>query len=203
MTYAYMRVSTVEQRLDRQEAALKDYCARQGIDLAAVKIFADKSTGKRFDRAEYQALKAALKPGDTLLIKELDRLGRTWDGIAEEWRELTARGVWMVVIDMPLLSDTSHDADANAARLIRRVVFEVLCYRAQAEAEKISQRTREGLAAARARGKRIGARSKNPDGVPVELIRTLAASGCTYSEIMTAANVSRGTVAKVIKEALK
>ena len=98
MEYGYARVSTREQNLDRQIAALMD------AGVAERKIFSDKQSGKDFARPQYQRMKHRMKQGDVLFVKELDRLGRNYDDIIAEWRELTkVNGIDIVVLDMPLL----------------------------------------------------------------------------------------------------
>lgn len=146
MIYGYYRVSSTDQNPDRQLVALKsaecDY------------ICGDKLSGKDFQRPEYKKLMNRIKPGDTLVIKSIDRLGRNYDGILEQWRELTQRGVGIRVLDMPLL-DTSKDRDLTG-RLISDIVLQLLSYVAQTEREFIRQRQAEGIAAAKARGVRFG-----------------------------------------------
>lgn len=143
--YGYARVSSKEQNLDRQEQALKDY----GID--SRDIIEDKQSGKDFNRQGYQTLKnSLLRKGDTLVIKELDRLGRNMDMIKSEWQELQAKGIDIVVIDTPILN-TLNKTDLEK-KLISNIVFELLSYMAEKERIKIRERQSEGIEAAKAKG---------------------------------------------------
>lgn len=140
--YGYARVSSKEQNLDRQLAALKDY----GVDDRD--IITDKESGKDFNRDGYKVLKEKLlRQGDTLVIKELDRLGRNMQMIKEEWNDLQNLGINIVVIDTSILN-TSNKSDLEK-NLISNIVFELLSYMAQKERDKIKQRQAEGIKALR------------------------------------------------------
>ena len=156
--YAYMRVSTEEQLLDRQESAVQEWAKGNGIEIPPENIFADKISGKTFKREKYLKMKELLQDGDILVVKELDRFGRNWDGIKQEWEELSKRGVKIIIIDMPLLSAKTDESVDN--RLIRETMFNMLCYVAQKERDKISQRTKEGLRAKKEQGVVLGRVSK-------------------------------------------
>jgi len=152
MIYGYIRVSTKDQNEDRQRIALND----AGIPLR--NIILDKQSGKNFERPGYRRLCKKVKPGDTLFIKSIDRLGRNYDEILEQWRYLTKeKKIAIVVLDMPLL-DTRKDRDLTGA-LIADIVLQLLSYVAQTEREFIHQRQAEGIAAAKARGVRFGRRA--------------------------------------------
>ena len=149
MEYGYIRVSTREQNEERQLIALMDY----GIDRKA--IFMDKQSGKDFDRPKYKRLVRKLKKDDTLVIKSIDRLGRNYEEILEQWRVITKEiQAAIVVLDMPLL-DTRKNRDLTGT-LIADIVLQLLSYVAQTEREMIRQRQKEGIAAAKARGVRFG-----------------------------------------------
>ncbi len=144
-TFGYARVSSKEQNLDRQEQALIDY------GIASRDIIQDKQSGKDFNRQGYQTLKnSLLRTGDTLVIKELDRLGRNMDMIKAEWQELQAKGIDIVVLDTPILN-TLNKSDLEK-KLISNIVFELLSYMAEKERIKIRERQSEGIAAAKAKG---------------------------------------------------
>ena len=144
-SYGYVRVSSREQNTDRQLIAMREY------GVADEDIFTDKQSGKDFDRPAYRRLVRKLKPGDTLVIKSIDRLGRNYDEILEQWRILTKKKcVAIVVLDMPLL-DTSQGRDLTGT-LIADIVLQLLSYVAQTEREFIRQRQAEGIAAAKERG---------------------------------------------------
>jgi DNA invertase Pin-like site-specific DNA recombinase len=121
-----------------------------------VHIFMDKKSGKDFDRPEYQRLMERLRSGDTLYIKSIDRLGRNYDEIIDQWRLITKeRGADVVVIDMPLL-DTRKKVQDLTGTLIADLVLQILSYVAETERVSIRQRQAEGIAAARAKGVRLG-----------------------------------------------
>lgn len=148
-SYGYIRVSTKEQREDRQRIALLE----EGVP--EKHLIVDKQSGKNFDRPGYLRLCKKLKPGDTLFIKSIDRLGRNYNEILDQWRYLTKeRHIAVVVLDMPLL-DTRKGKDL-AGELIADIVLQLLSYVAQTEREFIHQRQAEGIVAAKARGVRFG-----------------------------------------------
>lgn len=153
-TYGYVRVSTKEQNEDRQTIAMREF----GVE--SRNIILDKQSGKDFDRPGYRRLVRKLKTGDTLVIKSIDRLGRNYDEILEQWRLLTkVKQVAVVVLDMPLL-DTRQGRDLTGV-LIADIVLQLLSYVAQTEREFNRQRQAEGIAAAKARGVRFGRRRKD------------------------------------------
>ena len=148
-SYGYIRVSTKEQNDDRQRVSMLDF------GIPEKNIFLDKQSGKDFERPSYKRLVKKLKPGDTLVIKSIDRLGRNYDEILEQWRLITKeKRVGIVVLDMPLL-DTRADRDLTGT-LIADIVLQLLSYVAQTEREFIRQRQAEGIAAAKVRGVKFG-----------------------------------------------
>lgn len=148
-TYGYIRVSSKDQNEDRQRIAMREF----GIPDEAV--FMDKQSGKDFERPEYKRLMRKIKPDDTLVIKSIDRLGRNYEEILEQWRFITKRKqTTIVVLDMPLL-DTRQGRDLTGT-LIADIVLQLLSYVAQTEREFIRQRQAEGIAAAKARGVKFG-----------------------------------------------
>ena len=149
MEYGYARVSTREQNEERQLIALT------GFGIAESAIFVDKQSGKDFERTQYRRLMRKLKDGDTLVIKSIDRLGRNYEEILEQWRIITKeKSAAIVVLDMPLL-DTRRNRDLTGT-LIADIVLQLLSYVAQTERENIHQRQMEGIAAAKLRGVRFG-----------------------------------------------
>ena len=149
-TYAYIRVSSKDQNLSRQYASLKPY------SIPAENIFADKKSGKDFNRPAYRKLLRRIKEGDVLFIPSIDRLGRNYAEIIEQWAILTKKKrVDIVVLDMPLL-DTRTKADSLTGTFIADLVLQILSYVAETEREHIRERQREGIAAAKARGVRFG-----------------------------------------------
>ena len=149
MEYGYARVSTKEQNEERQLIALR------AAGLHNHQIFLDKQSGKDFNRCQYQRLLRRLKRGDTLIIKSIDRLGRNYHEILEQWRIITAeKQAAIVVLDMPLL-DTHQNRDLTGT-LIADIVLQLLSYVAQTEREFTRQRQAEGISAAKARGVQFG-----------------------------------------------
>ena len=169
MEYGYARVSTKEQNEQRQLIALREF------GIPERQIFVDKQSGKDFERKSCQKLFKKLKTGDVLVIKSIDRLGRNYDEILEQWRSITKeKQSAIVVLDMPLL-DTRQNRDLTGT-LIADIVLQLLSYVAQTEREFIHQRQAEGIAAAKERGVQFG---RPPMDRPPELdsLRELWQSG--------------------------
>ena len=147
--YGYIRVSTREQNEDRQLVAMKGFGVPEG------NLFRDKQSGKDFERPAYRKMMAVLQPGDTLVIKSIDRLGRNYTEILEQWRVITKeKRVAIVVLDLPLL-DTRRSRDLTGV-FIADVVLQLLSYVAETERRMNRQRQAEGIAAARLRGVKFG-----------------------------------------------
>ena len=147
--YGYVRVSTKDQNEDRQYIALRDLC------IPEENIFMDKQSGKDFVRPQYRRLVRRLKKDDLLYVKSIDRLGRNYTEILEQWRILTKeKGADIVVLDMPLL-DTRRGKDLMGT-FLSDIVLQVLSFVAENERSNIRQRQAEGIAAAKARGVRFG-----------------------------------------------
>ena len=156
--YGYIRVSTKDQNEDRQKLAMFDF------GVSEKNLYMDKQSGKDFERPGYQKLMRKIKPGDTLVIKSIDRLGRNYEEILEQWRTITRdKKAAIVVLDMPLL-DTRQGRDLTGT-LIADIVLQLLSYVAQTEREFIRQRQAEGIAAAKARGVHMG---RAPMEIPEE-----------------------------------
>lgn len=152
--YGYIRVSSLDQNEDRQRLAFEKF------QIPSRNIYMDKQSGKNFNRPQYQRLKKRLRRGDLLVIKSIDRLGRNYYDIQEEWRGITKGiGADIVVLDMPLL-DTRNENDLIGT-LISDIVLQLLSYVAETERINIRQRQAEGIAAARIRGVHLG-RFPNP-----------------------------------------
>ena len=148
--YGYVRVSSKDQNLARQLDALR------GLGLKDEAIFADKASGKDFDRPAYKRLMRKLSPGDVLFIPSIDRLGRNYDEVRGEWKRITAdKQADIVVLDMPVLDTRSKDCGLTG-RFISDIVLDVLAYVAAQEREKIRERQRQGIDAAMARGVKFG-----------------------------------------------
>lgn len=148
--FGYIRVSTKEQCEDRQIIALREFPVQDD------KIFMDKLSGKDFNRPQYKKLLRKLKQGDILVIKSIDRLGRNYDEILNQWRIITKeKQADIVVLDMPLL-DTRHTGKDLTGTFVADLVLQILSYVAQTERENIRQRQMEGIAAAKLRGVQFG-----------------------------------------------
>lgn len=152
--YGYIRVSTKEQNPERQMIALQEY------DIPKENIYMDQMSGKDFQRPQYQRLTKALRKGDLLIIKSIDRLGRNYGEILEQWRNITKEtGADIRVIDMPLLNTDCVQGDLTGV-FISDLVLQILAYVAETERAFIRQRQAEGIAAAKAKGVRFGCRRR-------------------------------------------
>lgn len=191
--YGYARVSTREQSLDRQLDALHGF----GVD----EVFADKASGKDFDRPEWLRMVAALQEGDVLVVKSIDRFGRNYEEIIEQWRAITKeRRAEVVVLDMPLL-DTRKGREGVTGALISDIVLQLLSYVAQVERESIHRRQAEGIAAAKARGVRFGRPKKRRPGLYKNTRESYLAGHITRSEAASRLKVSISTFDKWLREA--
>ena len=151
ITYGYIRVSTLAQHDDRQWLAMDEF------GVSREHVFADKQSGKDFDRPAYRDLLGRLAIGDTLVVKSLDRLGRKYDEMLEQWRIITKeKGAAIVVLDLPLLDTRERRAGDLTGILISDIVLQLFSYVAQTERDMNHQRTMEGIAAAKARGVEFG-----------------------------------------------
>ena len=147
MIYAYARVSTKEQNLDRQLEELKKYTD---------KIYQEKQSGKDFEsRIIYQKMKKKLSVGDLLIIASLDRLGRNYEQIISEWKDITNKGCDIQVLDMPILN-TKNGVDGLDGKFISNMVLQILAYVSQKEREKIKERQKQGIRIAKEKGVKFG-----------------------------------------------
>ena len=165
MEYGYVRVSAVDQNIARQMLEMKK------LKIPAKHIFVDKQSGKDFNRPQYQKMLKVLKSGDLLYIKSIDRLGRNYKEIIDQWRHLTKEiEIDVVVLDMPML-DTRVGKDLMGT-FIADLVLQVLSFMAQNERENIRKRQEEGIRAARLRGVVFGRPTiEAPDEVPAVVKR--------------------------------
>lgn len=165
VVYGYARVSAKDQNLDRQLIALLSFPVERKY------IFADKASGKDFKRPAYKKLISKIKPGDVVVIKSIDRLGRNYEEILNEWRFITkGKQAAIVVLDMPLL-DTREMCRWLTGVFIADLVLQVLNYVAQIELENTKQSQAEGIAAAKARDVRFGRPSICKPGI-YEIVKT-------------------------------
>lgn len=193
MEYGYARVSSKDQNLDRQLDALRAF------PVAEQCIYADRCSGATFERPRYQELVERFSTGDVLVVKSIDRLGRSYEEILEQWRYLVRRkGVDIVVLDMPLL-DTRAAGDAArgvTGVFIVDLVLQVLSYVAQVERENIRQRQAEGIAAARRRGIKFGRPSKERPLHYSTVVGLYAGGELSKSKAAETLGVSRATFDK-------
>ena len=200
--FIYQRVSTEKQTVERQESAIGEYCKENNIIVPTENIYSDVITGKTIKRKNYQAMKERIAKGDVLILLDLDRLGRSWDIIKEEWTDLTERiGAYIVIVNCPMINalpDKSGTISTDR-RLIQTVMFELLCYMSQREVEKISQRTKESLQAKKAQGIKLG-RPATYTTEDNNKILELAAKGLSQRAIAKELNISLGKVNATIKK---
>ena len=184
--YGYIRVSSKDQKEDRQQIALKEV----GVDLQ--NIYVDKQSGKDFNRPQYKKMLRKLKKDDLLYIKSIDRLGRNYEEILQQWRFLTKeKGVDIVVLDMPLL-DTRRGKDLMGT-FLSDIVLQVLSFVAENERTNIKQRQVEGIAAAKAQGIKFG---RPPLPLPDNFYEVHKAWRCkklTLKQAAAACNMPVGT----------
>ncbi|MDL2257610.1 recombinase family protein [Eubacteriales bacterium OttesenSCG-928-K08] len=192
-TYGYIRVSSADQNEDRQLVAMR------GLNVYGSRLFIDKQSGKSFDRPSYIKLVKKLKMGDLLYIKSIDRLGRNYEEIQNQWRKITKEiGADIAVIDMPLL-DTRLHKDLMGT-FIADLVLQVLSFVAQNERENIRQRQAEGIAAAKARGVRFGRPPKEPPRNFGELVARWERKQLSIEEILSLCNMKETTFYKRLGE---
>ncbi len=191
--YGYVRVSTKDQNEDRQMIALRE------LSVSEKNIYMDKQSGKDFERPMYKKMMRKLKPDDLIYIKSIDRLGRNYEEILEQWRILTKeKKVDIVVIDMPLL-DTRRGKDLMGT-FLSDVVLQVLSFVAENERTNIKQRKAEGIAAAKAKGIRFGRpKLKTPDNF-VEIVELYDSHGIMLDDALKIVGMSQTTFYRRRKE---
>lgn len=194
MKYGYIRVSTVDQNEARQVESM----IAQGIDRA--NIFVDKQSGKNFDRPEYKRLLSTIQAGDVLYLHSIDRLGRDYDGILENWAKITKEiKADIVVLDMPLLN-TTIDNNNLTGKFIADLVLQILSYVAETERANIRKRQREGIEIAKARGVYKGGKKKKIDTTLFSTLRTKWNAGTITKKVFAdSLGVSMPTLNKLLK----
>lgn len=193
MKVGYIRVSSKDQNEARQIPTMEGF----GVD----KIYMDKQSGKDFNREEYQKMISELKEGDVVIFHSLDRLGRNYDEITEEWRKITREiRADIIIADMPLLDTTKRGNDLTG-KFIADVVLQVLSYVAANERENIRKRQAEGIAIAKAQGKYKGRAKKEVDRELFDDLLSQYVDGklnkAQFAEML---NVSRPTLNRILKE---
>ena len=191
--YGYVRVSTKEQKEDRQLLALREAGVPEGH------IFLDKQSGKDFQRTNYQRMLKKLKEDDLLYVKSIDRLGRNYEEIQEQWRALTKeKCVDIVVLDMPIL-DTRRGKDLLGT-FLSDIVLQVLSFVADNERKNIRQRQKEGIEAAKLRGVRFGRpRTPMPDNF-VQVYKRWSLKEITGEQAAKLCNITSSTFYRCANE---
>lgn len=193
--YGYARVSTREQNLDRQIAALREYIPDERD------IITDKESGKSMDRPGYQYLRERLlREGDTLVVKSIDRLGRNALQIKEELQRFRRMGVTVQIIDLPTTMTDWPDEQKLIGEMINNILIEVYSMIAEQERLTIRQRQAEGIAAAKAQGKNLGRRAVQPPEGFGEVVHQWRAGEITAAEAMRQTGVKKTTFYKLVKE---
>lgn len=194
MNYGYARVSTLRQKEDRQ---IDELCKHVDRD----RIFVDKQSGKNFERAQYTALLGVLKPGDCLYIKSLDRFGRNYKEIMEQWWTITKKiQADVVVLDMPLL-DTRSEKNLLGT-FISDLVLQILAFVAENERTYILERQREGIEAAKRRGVKFGRRKRKLPANFIHCVALWRRKEMTLAEAARLVNIPRTTFRTRAKELL-
>lgn len=192
--YGYIRVSTKEQNEDRQRIALQEFSVLEK------NIFMDKQSGKDFIRPAYQRLLKKMKEKDVLVIQSIDRLGRNYEEILEQWRILTRKKrVDIVVLDMPLLDTRDKNKDLTGT-FVADLVLQILSYVAQNERENIRKRQAEGIAAAKERGVRFGNPGKPLPDAFEEVVKRWRRKELNLTEALEELEIGRTYFFKNIKQ---
>ena len=193
MKIGYVRVSTKDQNEARQISSMHE----NGVE----KIYIDKQSGKDFERPEYHKMISELKEGDIVVLHSLDRLGRNYDAIIEEWHRITKQiKADIIVLDMPLLDTTARGNDLTG-KFVADMVLQILSYVAANERENIRKRQAEGIAIAKAQGKYKGSSKKEVDKVLFDDNMKLYASGkITKAKFAENIGVSRPTLNRMLRE---
>lgn len=191
--YGYARVSTADQHEDRQMRALLSY------DIAKHHIFLDKQSGKDFDRPQYKKMLIQLKKGDLLYVMSIDRLGRNYEEIQEQWRILTKDiGIDVCIIDMPLL-DTRFGKDLLGT-FIADLVLQILSFTAQNERENIKKRQAQGIAAAKAKGVKFGRPKIELPKEFDQIVSRWENKQLSIADVLSICNMSEATFYRKLKE---
>lgn len=191
--YGYIRVSSHDQNEDRQLIAL------QLLEIPKSNIYIDKQSGKNFDRPQYKKMVKKLKKDDLLYIKSIDRLGRNYSEILEQWRILTKiKCIDIVVLDMPLL-DTRRGKDLMGT-FLSDIVLQVLSFVAENERSNIRQRQAEGIAAAKARGVQFGRPQIKPPEHFERIIQAWERKEITFKEVLKQCDMSKATFYRRLRD---
>ena len=191
--YGYIRVSSSDQNEDRQLIAMQD------VNVPNRNIYIDKLSGKDFNRPMYQKMVRRLKKDDLVYIKSIDRLGRNYKDVVEQWQFLTrVKQVDIVVLEMPLL-DTRRGKDLMGT-FIADLVLQILSFVAQSKREKIRERQKQGIAAAKARGVRFGRPEKVPPENFLELVKQWENKKLPLQDLLKECGMSKATFYRRLRE---
>lgn len=196
MIYGYMRVSTKAQNLNRQEDALLEF----GVEKD--NIFADKESGKNFDREKYQEMKSILKRNDVLVIKELDRLGRNKEMVKEELEYFKSNGIRVKILNIPTTLIDFPEGQEWVMDMVNNILLEVMSSIAEEERKKIKTRQAEGIAAAKAGGVKFGPKVKYTETQLLNALKDLKVNGGTksYSQVVRDHNIPKTTLIRYSKQ---
>lgn len=196
--FAYIRVSSEDQSVDRQIDAIKDYCRTKELDIDERDIFKDKKSGKNFDREGYRALKQCLRQGDELIVKELDRLGRNKEETKGELDYFKKNNIRVRILNIPTTLIDLPEGQEWVFDMINNILVEVLAAIAEEERNKIKQRQKEGINSAKARGKHLGRpRAEFPKGWE-EYYSRWKANEITAKKFMQDLKIKRTTFYKLV-----
>ena len=192
-TYGYIRVSSIDQKEDRQLIAMQE------LNIPKTQLYIDKQSGKDFNRPAYQALLKEVKRDDLIYILSIDRLGRNYEEIQDQWRVLIKeRGVDIAVLDMPLL-DTRINKDLMGT-FIADLVLQILSFVAHSERNSIRERQAAGIAAAKARGIQFGRPIKKPPENFAELIKQWERGELLIKDFMAQTGMTESTLYRRLRE---
>lgn len=191
--YGYVRVSARDQNEERQLIAIRE------VGVLQSNIYIDKQSGKNFERPAYKEMVRRLRTGDLLYVLSIDRLGRNYEEIQNQWRILTKEiGIDICVLDMPLL-DTRNGKDLMGT-FIADLVLQILSFVAQSERENIRKRQAEGIAAAKARGVKFGRPEKHVPENFAALVNAWESKKLTTSQVLSACKMSESTFYRRLRE---
>ena len=191
--YGYIRVSSRDQHTDRQQIALLRY----GIQMSC--LFTDKQSGKDFERPQYKKLLRLVKPNDCIVVTSLDRLGRNYTEILEQWNYIThIKKADITVLDMPLLN-TRESRDNLTGRFLADIVLQILSYVAETERHNIRRRQAEGIAAAKAKGVKLGRPKKALPENFQEIMNLVSNGVMSYRQAAKELHVSHSWLYNIIK----
>ena len=194
MIYAYIRVSTKQQNIDRQYVEIKEF----GVDDKY--IYIDKESGKDFDRTNYKKLIKKIKKDDLLIVKSIDRLGRNYKMILEEWAYITkTKEADIKVLDMPLL-DTRIEGKNLVGKFISDIVLQVLSFVAENERNNIKERQAEGIRVAKEKGVKFGRPKVITPPNTNEILDKYINHEITNTKAASIIGVSRGTFFRIVRE---